>query len=198
MLGAMSPDRLHPTGASTRPQGITLIELMVTLAILAILLAIAVPSMQQLIARKRVAGVASELASDIRYLRSMGVQTATLVQIDFGASAAATCYALSTDPFGLGQPCDCNNPSSCDGSSGAPKIVKTVTVPIAGGITLSVGNNPTNTVFSGPNSLPLNGATITATVSSGQGGSVKVQTNATGRPYACSISGQESNFPVCS
>ena len=127
MLGAMSPDHLHPTGASTRPQGVTLIELMVTLAILAILLAIAVPSMQQLIARKRVAGVASELASDIRYLRSMGVQTATLVQIDFGASAAATCYALSTDPFGLGQPCDCNNPSSCDGSSGAPKIVKTVT-----------------------------------------------------------------------
>ena len=85
---------------------------MVTLAIVAVLMAIAVPSMQQLSARKRVAGVAAELASDIRYLRSFGVQTANLVQIDFGANAVATCYSLSSDPFGLGR-CDCTNPSTC-------------------------------------------------------------------------------------
>lgn len=196
MLGAMSLGNPRPASAGARRQGVTLIELMVTLAILAILLAIAVPSMQQLIARKRVAGVAGELASDIRYLRSLGVQTSTLVQIDFGANAVATCYSLSTAPISRWN-CNCNDPATCNGNANAPKIVKTVSIPIASGITVSVGNNPTNTFFTGPNSLPFNGAAITATVSSSQGGSVKVMTNETGRPFACSVSGQESNFPIC-
>ena len=190
------PIHRRPAKAGTKRRGFTLIETMVTVAIVAILMAMAVPSMQKLIARKRVAGVAAELASDIRYLRSMGVQTATPVQIDFGANAAATCYALSTDPFSGGA-CDCNNPTTCDGNSGAPKIVKSVTVPIAGGITVSVSNNSTHAVFTGPNSLPVNGVTITAIVSSSMGGSVKVLTNAAGRPLACSLLGQESNFPIC-
>ncbi len=193
----MSPIHYHPTKSGAKRRGVTLIELMVTLAILAILLAIAVPSMQQLIARKRVAGVAGELASDIRYLRSLGVQTAGRVQIDFAANAVATCYALSTDPNGLGPACNCNNPASCNGNFGGAKIIKTVSIPIANGITISVGNYPTNTAFSGPNSLPANGAIITATVSSSLGGTVEVTTNETGRPFACSRSGQESNFPIC-
>lgn len=196
MLGAMRPRRHHLSKTGRRRRGVTLIELTVTLAILAILMAIAVPSMQQLIARKRVAGVTTELASDIRYLRSLGVQTATLVQIDFGASAVATCYSLSTAPVSWWN-CDCNNPATCDGSADAPKIIKTVTVPISSGITVSVGNNPANTFFVGPNSLPFNGTTITATVSSSLGGSARVMTNAAGRPFACSIAGQESNFPLC-
>jgi len=192
----MSPIHYHPTKSGAKRRGVTLIELMVTLAILAILLAIAVPSMQQLIARKRVAGVAGELASDIRYLRSLGVQTATLVQIDFGANAVATCYSLSTAPLSRWN-CNCNVPATCDGSADAPKIVKTVTMPIANGITVSVGTNPANVFFTGPNSLPFNGATIVATVSSSLGGSVRVTTNAAGRPFACSVSGQKSNFPIC-
>lgn len=186
----------HPAGVGTPRRGFTIIETMVTVAIVAILIAIAVPSMQKLIARKRVAGVAAELASDIRYLRSVGVQTAAQVQIDFGANAAATCYALSTDPYSFGA-CDCNNPATCDGNSGAPKIVKSVTVPISGGITVAVSNNLTHAAFAGPNSLPINGVTITAIVSSSMGGSVKVLTNAAGRPFACSLLGQESNFPIC-
>lgn len=190
------PIHRRPAEAGTKRRGFTLIETMVTVAIVAILMAMAVPSMQKLIARKRVAGVASELASDIRYLRSMGVQTAAPVQIDFGANAAATCYALSTDPFSGGA-CDCNNPATCDGNSGAPKIVKTVTVPVSGGITVAVSNNSTHAVFAGPNSLPVNGAIITAIVSSSMGGSVKVLTNAAGRPFACSLLSQESNFPIC-
>ena len=190
------PIHRRPANAGTQRRGFTLIETMVTVAIVAILMAMAVPSMQTLIARKRVAGVAAELASDIRYLRSVGVQTATPVQIDFGANAAATCYALSTDPFSGGA-CDCNDPTTCDGNSGAPKIVKSVTVPITGGITVSVSNNSTHAVFAGPNSLPVNGVIITAIVSSSMGGSVKVLTNAAGRPIACSVLDQESNFPIC-
>ena len=53
----------HPAGVGTPRRGFTIIETMVTVAVVAILIAIAVPSMQKLIARKRVAGVAA-LAAD--------------------------------------------------------------------------------------------------------------------------------------
>ena len=188
----MSPGRQRPPSACARRQGVTLIELMVTLAILAILLAIAVPSMQQLIARKRVAGVASELANDIRYLRSLGVQTANPVQIDFGADATSTWYNLSVDANERGP---CTVPANCNGLLKRPTSMKFVLLKTADGISVVAG--AANTRFIGANAMPLNGATITATVSSQLGGSVKVQTNAAGRSFACSVSGQESNFPIC-
>ena len=193
MLGAMSlPMRHNPVEACAKRRGFTLIETMVTVAIVAILMAMAVPSMQKLIARKRVAGVASELASDIRYLRSMGVQTANPVQIDFGTDSTSTWYNLSVDANERGP---CTVPANCNGLLRNPVSMKFVVLKTAEGV--SVVSGTANTRFSGTNATPINGSTFTAIVSSSIGGSVKVLTNAAGRPFACSLLGQESNFPTC-
>ena len=172
----------------------TLIELMVTVAITAVLMAVAIPSMQQLIAKRRVAGVVNELASDLRYLRSVGVQNAVTVQLDFGSNIASTCYSLSTNKPEE-ENCDCNNPASCNGVGVAPTAVKTVTLQRDDGVTVSSSLSPLR--FSGPSATPQLNATVTATVSSSLGGTARVWTNPTGRAFACSVSGQESNFPAC-
>jgi type IV fimbrial biogenesis protein FimT len=186
------PRRHHPAKPGALRPGVTLIELMVTLAILATLLAIAVPAMQQLIARKRVAGVAVELASDIRYLRSLGVQTANPVQIDFGSDPTSTWYNLSIDAYERGP---CTVPASCDGLVKNQNSMKFVSLKNADGV--SVVSNQANTRFTGINATPVNAATIKVTVTSSRGGTAKVWTNELGRPTACSVSGQESNFPAC-
>jgi type IV fimbrial biogenesis protein FimT len=188
----MSPSQRRPAATGAKRRGLTLIELMVTLAILAVLMAIAVPSMQQLIARKRVAGVAGELASDIRYPRSLGVQTANPVQIDFGADSTSTWYNLSVDANERGP---CTVPADCNGLLKKPVSMKFVSLKTTDGI--SVASGTANIRFTGTNAMSINGAIVRATISSSLGGSVKVQTNAAGRPSACSISGQESNFPAC-
>lgn len=192
MLGTVMPSHHHPAKSGTPGRGVTLIELMVTLAILATLLAIAVPSMQELIARKRVAGAAAELASDIRYLRSLGVQTANPVQIDFGSDPLSTWYNLSIDANERGA---CTVPANCNGLVNSPVSMKFVTLKSADGVTVVSGR--ANTRFVGTNATPVNGASFTATISSSLGGIVRVWTSEIGRPSICSVSGQDRNFPTC-
>lgn len=191
----MKTPRSKPGRSQLQGQGLTLIELMVTITITAILMAVAIPSMQQLIAKRRVAGVVNELVIDLRYLRSVGVQTTLAVQLDFGSNIASTCYTLSINKYYLSGDCDCNAPALCDGWGIRPKAVKTVTLQRGDGVTVSSSRSPLR--FIGPNATPESLAPITATVSSSLGGTARVRTNPTGRAFACSVSGQESNFPAC-
>ena len=71
-------------------RGFTLIELMVVAVLVAIILALAVPSFKDTLARKRMEGVASELATDIQYARSEAAQRNAAVRIIVGAN----CYAV--------------------------------------------------------------------------------------------------------
>ena len=178
--------------------GLTLVELMVTVAITAVLIAVAVPSMQQMIAKRRVAGVVNELATDLRYLRSLGAQKAVRVQLDFGSNLTSACYVLSLNPQ-TEEPCDCTNSASCNGVGFAPLAVKTVTLPISDGLTVS--SDVSSLEFYGPIAMPrgmaLGGVLIIATVSSSLGGTARVWINETGRAVSCSVSGQENNFPAC-
>ena len=70
--------------------GFTLVELLVVIALVAIILALAAPSFTGTLARKRLEGVASELATDIQYARSEAAQRNAAVGIVFGAN----CYVI--------------------------------------------------------------------------------------------------------
>jgi type IV fimbrial biogenesis protein FimT len=91
--------------------GFTLIELMVTIGIVAVLLFVAAPSFVTTLAKQRMEGFASELATDIQYARSEAVQRNAAVGIAFGAGCytvyvlgttnAANCVALGTGAVAL-------------------------------------------------------------------------------------------------
>lgn len=61
--------------------GFTLIELMVTIAILAIVLTVAVPGFQDFVARNRLAAATNELVSALALARSEAVKRATRVTV---------------------------------------------------------------------------------------------------------------------
>jgi type IV fimbrial biogenesis protein FimT len=92
-------------------RGFTLIELMVVVALVAIILALAAPSFTGTLARKRMEGVASELATDIQYARSEAAQRNAPVRVIVGANCyavhvvgstnASSCAALGTDAVNL-------------------------------------------------------------------------------------------------
>lgn len=70
-------------------QGFTLIELMVTISVLAILLAIAVPSFQGLVLSSRLVTTTNDLASALAIARSEAVKRATRVTVCKSANSGA-------------------------------------------------------------------------------------------------------------
>jgi type IV fimbrial biogenesis protein FimT len=173
-----------------------MIELLITVVISAILMAVALPSMRTFIERKRVEGTANELVSDLRYLRSANLQLNTAVQIRFGSSEANSCYMLTTVGTGSGI-CDCTRTSTarCDGGFSAETEIKAVVLPKDSGITIK--SDVESMSMAGNGGMPVNGVTVSASIKSSDGGEIKVTTNGVGRVSICSVSGHEGTLPAC-
>lgn len=84
--------------------GFTLVEMLVTLAVLAILVTTAVPALTDLLDTQRLRGTAQRIADDLRYARSEAVKRHA--EIPIGVSFAPGrdwCYGISQQ-----LPCDCH------------------------------------------------------------------------------------------
>lgn len=211
MLGAMTM-RLGPLryAIRARTRGFTLIELLIAMVILAVLMAIAVPSMREFIARKRLEGIAQQLATDLRYLRAQqierGVRTA---RIRFMSTDTLSCYVLYV--WGSdGYDCDCTGAvgAGCGtpGSATASAEIKTVVVPRSTGVTLSstvvepgvtLPSSPNTLTLVGFNALPYLDRTLQVSIRSTLGGEVRLSTNASAKPSLCTVSGSASTIPQC-
>lgn len=73
--------------------GLTLIELMVTVAVLVILLTLAIPASMDLFRRLRIEGVADELGTDLQYARSESIRRREDVTLVSNADGSA--YTLT-------------------------------------------------------------------------------------------------------
>ena len=206
---AMRPAMSNATGLRQIPSatchGFTMVELLITVVILAVLAAIAVPSLRELIARQRVESIAKELATDLKYLRTKHIEGNQVV-IRFGSNAASTCYVL----FGWGPSeiwCDCartDGLTSCGNANGRSEEFKTVLIPRARGVTVAA--TPDTLELTGFNGLPVYQSntrafqTIQAVVTGTNiGGELRVYTTTDELivPKLCSVGGRQGAFPTC-
>ncbi len=81
---------------TTRQCGFTLVELMITIAILTILLTVAVPSLGTFLSDQRTATVQNKLASSLALARSSAVQRSDRVVVCRKKSASDTCEGTAT------------------------------------------------------------------------------------------------------
>ena len=84
----------------TRHQGFTLVELLVTIIVSGILLAIAIPSFINLMDKRRLVGAADNLLADMRFAQSEAVKTNVPVVITFTTLGASWTYSMNTTPGG--------------------------------------------------------------------------------------------------
>ena len=85
-------DLSHRLTFRTQSRGVTLIELMITLVVLAILLGIAVPSLTQFMTSTRLTRQINELITDISLARNTAGTRGTNVSICIAASATACIF----------------------------------------------------------------------------------------------------------
>ena len=89
-----------------RSSGFTLIELMITIGILGIAMAIAVPDLLRFANQSRVKGVAENLAQDLIFARTEAVRLGQTVR----PNMASTCYGITSKSSA----CDCTKTNPAD------------------------------------------------------------------------------------
>jgi type IV fimbrial biogenesis protein FimT len=169
-------------------RGITLIEAAVAMTLVAIAVSTAVPGFQDLVARKRLEGVAAQLATDLQTVRTEAVARNEPVRISFHADPAGSCYVIHT---GARAQCSCAGPApaSC---TGAAEQLRTVWLPAAQRV--SVQASAGSILFD-----PLHGTstpTGTARVVGPQG-AIHHVVNVMGRVRSCSPEGLLPGYRPC-
>ena len=81
-------------------RGVTLIEAAVAMTIGAIALSTAAPGFRSLVERKRLEGVAAQLATDLQFVRTAAVARNEPLRISFYAETGGSCYVMHTGAAG--------------------------------------------------------------------------------------------------
>lgn len=93
--------------ALRRRQGLTLIEVTIALAMLAILATMAVPTLSERLARQRLSSIAETLAMDLAEARMEAVQSGQPLHVVFSRERQ-WCYAVARTPH-----CGCESAEPC-------------------------------------------------------------------------------------
>ena len=150
-------------------RGFTLIELMVVVAIVAVLAAVAGPSFTDSLARRSLEGVANELSADLQYTKAQAVSSNTSMQL--ATPAGGTGYTVGTAA----------SPSSYKSLALDPRVSLTAS---------------TTVTFEPYRGFP--GGTSSITVShTGTSARLRVNVGANGAVQMCTPSGTFGGYPTC-
>jgi prepilin-type N-terminal cleavage/methylation domain-containing protein len=163
--------------------GFTLFELLVVLAITAIITLLSLPTFLNFIQEYRLTATAQDLLYNLQYARSVAIEKNQNVYITF-STATPWCYGIN-----LGSACTCGTPTSCsNGAFSDPRSTADMTLS-----TLGLSSN--SLIFEGTRGATTNGkSTLTFTVS---GGATNMSVGVTnlGNMQLCSTN--VSGYSVC-
>jgi type IV fimbrial biogenesis protein FimT len=169
--------------------GLSLVEVAVVVAVSAVLVGTAAPSLADFIGTRRLDGAATQLATDIQFVRGDAVARNLPVRLSFFNDASGSCYVVHT---GNAAQCSCaaDGPATCTG--GALEIK---TVRLAARERIGLQANTASLLFD-----PLHGTsspTATLRVLGMNGRAVHHVINLMGRVRSCSPSTTVPGYPAC-
>lgn len=111
----------------------TLIELMIGIAIVAIIVTLTAPSFRDMILMQRLRGANAQLVTDINFARSEAVSRASYMQVRFQTTASGggmSCYIIYARTDGYSSPlCDCTAAEGSRCTDARTTEVRTVQLP---------------------------------------------------------------------
>jgi len=188
--------------AAAHQVGLTIIELMTVMIIVAVVIAVATPSMRGMMARQRVQGVHTELLTDLQLARSEMAQrrgASTQVAVTFGGDAAVSCYTLHAVVAGIN--CDCtrgpgNACAPIPAGTTSPEI-KTLQLTRAAGVSLAASSpGGTSIKFTPPQGL-VSPADVVIDVQDAVSGHLRTSVSGLGVPSVCSPDSSIAGVKPC-
>ncbi len=161
-----------------RVRGLTLIEMLVALALVAVLASLAVPSFGGMLARHRLKAAADHLAMDLAELRFEATRRGVALHLQ-ATPGRDWCYALATAPG-----CDCRVAQSCQ--------LKTVSSREHPGITLLKAQD----LHFEPTAM-AGAAQRSALLQANDGAQLLVGLSALGRPSVCAPQSTVPGYSRC-
>lgn len=133
------------------PRGFTLVELMVTVAVLAVLIALAAPSFTDTMQRRRLIGAAEAVASGLQLARSEAIrQSASMTAVTTTGASWCMGFARGTTA------CDCSITDTTDTDActtlgdGSTSVLRVVSAGQYSGVSMSlVTGTPATVTFDG-------------------------------------------------
>ena len=160
--------------------GFTLIELMVTLAVLGVLAAIAAPSFSEILERRKLNGAGEALFANFIFAKTEAIKRNTPVQVSFVGNGATWCYGLAVNAA-----CDCSDNVPACSIDGVTKITDQDDY---SGVTVAASST-----FDGSSTsfTPLRGAATSGHLefSIASGAELRVVVSSFGRVSLCSDTG---------
>lgn len=181
-------------------RGFTLIEMIVTVSVLAILLTVAVPSFKDMVDKRRLVGAAEQFYGDLQAARFEAIKLNKTVAVFFTNSGSTNwCYGMADS---ISAACDCTasvTTTQCK-VGGMPKVMGNSGFR---GVTLTVSGYTNSRIcvdsrrgkfFSKSDCTSDDMGNVTFSSSSG---SIRVDTQELGRVRICSTAGT-GGYPSCS
>ncbi|MBK5965684.1 type IV pilin [Thiocystis minor] len=172
-----------PHRGVTDSRGFTLLELLVVVSVLAVLMLIAVPSMQAMLTRNHLKAAAQSIAEDLQWTRSEAIKRNRTLRVAFDVQP--WCYGIGEDATAN---CDCRLAPEEEGACSL-KRRSGVDFPDIGLSATFAG-----TSFD-PRRATANNGTLTLTARNGS--SLKIVLSRLGRVRICSPSGALAGYASC-
>ncbi len=184
-----SPSPLPPSSAGRRRQrGLTLVELLTTLAVGSVALGSALPGLQAARERRHFEGAEAQLRTDLQLMRAQSLADDRALRLAVFRDAAGSCYVIHDGSSGQ---CRCDaQQARCDGGAQAlryqafPAEQPLQLQPLASTLT----HDPVKATFTPTATFRLQGS---------EGRGLNLVVNLLGRVRACSPGGQLPGYAAC-
>lgn len=184
------PVKTHPKPTNPRHQrGLTLLEIMAALAVLAVALGAALPNAKQALDRRHLEGASAQLATDLRHARGLAVTLRTSLHFAVVATASDSCYVLHTGSAG---DCTCRSDGSAQCQSTA-EAVRVVGFDASQPVRLA--SRSTSMAFDPDRGTVTPTGTLRLQLNNGP--ALHQIVNVSGRVRACSPGGAMTGYPAC-
>lgn len=169
--------------------GLTLVELLTVVAVLGILLAVAAPSLADMMNKRRVEMVAAELSSDFAYARAEGGLRSRPVSLLFGSDAQTSCYVVHV--VGAIGFCNCLNTAGneCPPPPANQVFLKATRVSALRGVTVAPSRGMPSITFWPPHATLGNDLGTSVAIIGNRGYQLEARLNSLGRVLICDPNG---------